>query len=494
MAIAIVHNDQATFLNYGVRQVGTSEPVDQDTVFQLASVSKPITSTILAKLVGEQRFGWDDPIAKYDPDFRLSDPYVTSHVTFRDLLSHRSGLPGQAGDLLEDLGYDRQQILERLRFYDLQNRWRAKYAYTNFGVTEAAVAGALASGRNLAWDDLAAELLFRPLGMNSTSAKFADFKAAQNRAVGHVPADGKWFANGQWAPLYVREPDAQAPAGGVSSTTRDLVQWMRLTLNRGMLNGERFIDPDAIAAAELLAKQTGRKVFDILDEQGALGETHQPAMLSGYDAATGQSRTYGLCWNIGSGKTGLPVWSHSGEFGLGARTVVAFCPQENFGIVVLTNAAPQGVPEGLQLDFFDLVLLGKVSPPEGYRDWLDLTADRFRAMTEENQSADPIDYTKPAPKQQASQPLPSYAGAYANPFYGDLQIDLVDGALHMTLGPKHVEFPLTHYSGDTFYFTTQGEMQSGLSGAVFARDGAGDFSATLNAYNKEGLGRFVRKP
>ncbi|MFO0899396.1 MAG: serine hydrolase [Pirellulales bacterium] len=494
IAIAIVHNGEVTFLNYGVREVGQPAPVTEDTVFQIASVSKPITSTILAKLVGEGRFDWDDPVAKYDPSFRLNDPYVTAHATFRDLLSHRSGLPDHAGDLLEDLGYDRAQILARLRFFDLENRWRASYAYTNFGVTAAAQAGALASGRKRSWEDLSQEIFYRPLGMTNTSGKFVDFVAAKNRAVGHVPADGQWFANGNWAPLFVRQPDAQSPAGGVSSTTRDLAQWVKLTLGRGYFEGQKFIDPQGIGAAEALAKQTGRNVFDLLDEQGALAETHKATMISGYDPATGQTQTYGLCWNIGS-KAGQPFWSHSGEFALGARSVVGLCPKENLGIVILVNAAPTGVPEGLQLDFFDLVLLGKVSPPPGFADWLDLSAEKFRQMTEQNQRGDPTDFAQPpADPQPTSLPLGDFAGRYANECYGELEVALEGDVLVMTLGPRAAPFPLTHYRGDTFFFATQGEMQTGPSGAEFRRDAQGVLSLTLNAYNKEGLGVFVRQP
>lgn len=494
IAIAIVHQGEVTFLNLGVREVGQPAAVSEDTVFQIASVSKPITSTILAKLVGEGRFDWDDPVSKYDPSFRLSDPYVTAHATFRDLLSHRSGLPDHAGDLLEDLGYDRAQILARLRFFDLENRWRASYAYTNFGVTAAAQAGALASGRDLNWEDLSQEVFYRPLGMTNTSGKFADFLAAKNRAVGHVPADGKWFANGHWAPLFVRQPDAQSPAGGVSSTTRDLAQWVKLTLGRGYFEGQKFIDPQGIEAAETLAKQTGRNVLDILDEQGALAETHKATMISGYDPTTGQTQTYGLCWNIGS-KAGQPLWSHSGEFALGARSVVGLCPKESLGIVVLVNAAPSGVPEGLQLDFFDLVLLGKVSPPPGFADWLDLSAEKFRQMTEQNQHGDPTDFTQPAAEPQpASLPLRDFAGTYANECYGKLEVAREGDALVMTLGPRSARFPLTHYRGDTFFFATQGEMQTGLSGAEFRCDSQGVLTLTLNAYNKDGLGVFMRRP
>src|SRR4030095_10744897 len=115
------------------------------------------------------------------------------------------------GDELEDMGYSREEVLHRLRYVrGTADHFRSRYAYTNFGFTAAAVAAARAAGKS--WEDLAAEILYRPLGMKATSSRFADYAAAKNRAVLHPRVEGKWVAK------YVRDPDAQSPAGGVSST------------------------------------------------------------------------------------------------------------------------------------------------------------------------------------------------------------------------------------------------------------------------------------
>ena len=185
VAIAIVHQDQVVYKKgFGVREAGKAELIDADTVFQLASVSKPISSTILARLVGEGRISWDDRVIDHDPGFRLYDPFVTRELRLRDLLCHRSGLPDHCGDLLEDIGYSRQEVLRRLRFQPPDSSFRAHYAYTNFGYSEAGYAAAKISGAE--WADLAATKLFAPLGMRSTSYRYADYAAAKNRAFLHV--------------------------------------------------------------------------------------------------------------------------------------------------------------------------------------------------------------------------------------------------------------------------------------------------------------------
>src|SRR5262249_45648481 len=120
VAVAVVFHDQVAFAKgYGVRTIGQPEKVDTDTVFQLASMSKPVSSTAVAALVGKGVIKWSDPVHPYAPDLVFSDPWVTDHVTFADLYSHRTGLPGAVGDSLETMGYTRDQILQRLRYAPL---------------------------------------------------------------------------------------------------------------------------------------------------------------------------------------------------------------------------------------------------------------------------------------------------------------------------------------------------------------------------------------
>ena len=117
----MVHDGQVLYAKgFGVRDVNTLAPVDAATVFRLASVSKPLSSTVVAGAVGKGAMKWTDPVVAQLPSFALADPYVTAHVTYADLFSHTSGLPDHAGDLLEDLGYDQAYILNRLRLEPLE--------------------------------------------------------------------------------------------------------------------------------------------------------------------------------------------------------------------------------------------------------------------------------------------------------------------------------------------------------------------------------------
>ncbi|MFF3322162.1 serine hydrolase [Streptomyces sp. NPDC002889] len=457
VAVAVVHNDRVVHLQgFGERQVGRPGAVEPDTVFQLASLSKPIASTVVAGAVGSKAVAWDEPVTKHLPDFALNDPWVTDHVTLADLFAHRSGLPDHAGDLLEDLGYDRAYILQHLRHEPL-TPFRASYAYTNYGPT--AAAQAVANAKDTSWEKLAADTLYTPAGMDSTSSRFADYEKAGNKAVTHVKTGG-----GAWQAKYVRDADAQSPAGGVSSTARDMTAWMRLQLANGKLGGDQIIAPEP------------------------LERTHLPEIVS--QAPTnpaGRAGFYGLGWNVSYDDQGRLRLSHSGAFALGANTNVTLLPSERLGIVVLTNGEPVGLADSIAFDFLDTAQHGKPTA-----DWLALIGQVYEQ--EEQAARSPTDYAKPSLAPAPARPDDTYVGTYRNDYYGPLRVTAADGVLTMHLGPDTMRFRLTHYDGDTFSFRTVGENAAGLFGVTFTGDVDGKAAKVrVESLDRNGLGTFTRE-
>lgn len=457
IAIAVVYQGEVVFAKgFGVREVGKEALVDADTVFPLASLSKPIGSTVVAAAVGEGPITWDSRISQLDPGFAMSEPWVTSEITVRDFYAHRSGLPSHAGDLLEDIGFSREEILHRLRFQQPATSFRSGYAYTNFGMTEGAVAVARAMGKS--WEDLSEDLLYRPLGMGSTSSRQADFLARKNRASGHV------FENGKWAHKLQRNPDAQSPAGGVTSSVNDLTKWMRLQLAGGKSGGKQLID------------------------QAALEETHHPHMLTGFRPDNGLPTFYGLGWNVSYDAEGRLRLSHSGAFEMGAATAVFLVPSEQLGIVVLTNAYPMGVAEALGATFLDRALYGKST-----HDWASIFKGAFDRMRAEENAAI-ADYSHPPASPAAAAPNSAYTGTYTNDFFGDVVVAERDGGLTIGLGPKPLIAPLTHWDRDIFTYPSASETLTGPSGAFFTVGPAGTATAVVvENLNRFGNGTFVRK-
>ncbi len=456
VAVAVVVGDEVVYLKgFGVRKVGEETPVDPDTVFQIASVSKPLTSSAIASVVGTGEVAWDSRIADLDPGFRLIQPWVSSQVTIRDLLSHRSGMPDHAGDLLEDLGYDRDEILYRLRFLEPSSSFRSQYAYTNFLFTEAGVAAARTLSTS--WEDLVDARVFEPLGMTSSSARHADYLAAENRASIHA------IENGDARARYDRNPDAQAPAGGVSSSARDMAKWLTLLINKGSFEGRQIIDGEA------------------------LGETFRPQITSGTSHEDGRAEFYGLGWIVNYDTNGLIRLSHSGAFFTGARSVVSFLPGEEVGIIVLANAFPTGLPEAVTNTFFDILLRG-----EPQRDWLPLFEGLFQQMLDAEAG---YDFSTPPDTVSPGLSASAYAGQYANAYFGDLQIAEDGDGLAIRLGNGLGPFPLTHWDRDVFNFTflTHGDDGERTVGVTFTvPDGKQARAVTLDFLNAFGTGTFAR--
>ncbi|HSO74223.1 MAG TPA: serine hydrolase domain-containing protein, partial [Blastocatellia bacterium] len=134
LALAIVKDGKVVLAKgYGVRKLGEPTPVDENTLFGIASNTKAFTAALLAMLVDEGKIGWDDPVVKHLPGFQLYDPYVTREMTIRDLLTHRSGLGLGAGDLLwwPPTDFSREEIVKRVRFVKPESSFRSRYAYDN---------------------------------------------------------------------------------------------------------------------------------------------------------------------------------------------------------------------------------------------------------------------------------------------------------------------------------------------------------------------------
>lgn len=452
LATAVVHDGKVVFSKaYGVRDLTTKAPTTVETVFQLASLSKPLAATAVAGAVRHGKLDWADPIVKYLPWFTLADPYVGSHLTVEDMLSHRSGLPGAAGDLLEDLGYLQAYILEKLRLEPL-NPMRTIYNYANFGFTTGGVAAATAAG--MGWADFADAMLFSPLGMRTASYRHADFVNRPNRSAMHVRIDGVWQQK------YSRNADQEAPAGGASASVIDLAEWLQFQLADGG-NGE------------------------VVDSAN-LAVMHRPAILMAPPSLpSARSSFYGQGLDIGDDGAGRVRWNHSGAFFQGASTQIYMLPSAGLGIVTLTNGMPVGAPEAVGASFFDLVEASKIQ-----RDWLAGYGMLF--------AADMANHSKLADKQPPAHPTPAkpnafYVGTYDNAFYGSIRIVEAGGTLHLLIGPNPNDYPLTHWDGNEFSFFPTGENAVGITAADFTANASGTHAASvvLEYYDDDGLGTFV---
>ncbi len=455
-AIAVVYQDEVVYTNgFGVRDVDTGDLVDPQTVFQIASLSKPVSSSVIAGIVGDGEVTWDDRVANRYPDFVLADPWITQELSIRDCFSHRSGLAGLVGGDLETIGFSRDEIMHRLRYAPITGEFRQTYSYSNMMMTAGAEAVVAPLGQS--WEDVAEARVFVPLGMTATSYRYQDFLDHANRSELHVKIDGAWASE------IKRDPQNQAPAGGLSTNVDDLAKWVRMQLAGGMFDGEQVID------------------------SAALAETHIPQIMRGKSPVTGRPSFYALGWGSEVNPDGRIVWRHNGAFSHGARTDALLIPEEQLGIVVLTNAFPTGAPDALSDSFYDFVFHG-----EPTRDWFAIYNAGFQALFDAF-AGDPTRFA--TPPDPISPPLPdsAYIGTYHNDYLGEVRVEAADGGLQVVIGPVEQVWPLTHWDRDVFTYVSFPEPPAPLVAARFTIDDKEQaVELLLESMNDLGLGTVRR--
>ena len=295
--------------------------------------------------------------------------------------------------------------------------------------------------------------------MTSTSSRHADFVARPDRARLHIRVDDKWVA------AVDRQPDAQAPAGGVSSTARDLAAWLKLEI-AGAYQGTPPISQEALA------------------------ETHKPLFPIGSDPATGDPEFYAMGWNVKYDARGTN-WGHAGAFTSGARSLVSIYPDAGLGIIVLCNAFPTGVPEGLAASFFDLAFDGAVS-----RDWVGDWTAIYDGLFGPAIAAAKATYATPPDPANPALPDAAYAGTYANDYAGQATVAVRDGGLVLSVGPEgQRSFPLRHFDRDLFLYDADADFPGLPSTAAFAIGPDGRATGvTLSSLDDNHLGTLSRLP
>lgn len=417
-AMAIIKDDAVIFAKgYGVRKLGETTPIDERTLFAIASNTKAFTAAALATLVDEGRIKWDDPVTKYLPGFQLYDAYVTRELTVRDLISHRSGLATFGGDLLwYDTTYSREEILHRVRHLKPTSSFRSKYGYQNIMFLAAGQVVAAVTGKS--WDDYIKERFLLPLGMSTTTTSITAFKSTDNIASPHNELDERLRV------VRYSNVDGVGPAASLNSNVAEMAQWVRLQLGRGKYNGKQFFSP--AAAREMWQPQT---IIPISEG----GEKFNP---------TRHFNTYGLGWFV-SDYHGRKVASHGGGLD-GMISQVAMMPEENLGVVVLSNSETS-LPSIMVNKVFDVFL----GVPK--RDWNAELLARVQQGKAASAGEEQKLENERAKNTQPSLALPQYAGTYTGEMYGDARITEESGRLVLRLAPApNFVGDLEHWQHDTF--------------------------------------------
>lgn len=418
MAISIVKDDEMIFSKgYGFRDPEKGLEMNADTLYRIASNTKAFVSMSLAILVDEGKLEWDKPVKTYIPDFQLQDTYATEHVTPRDLLCHRTGLPGHDGALHFD-NLSRKELIDRFRYLEPSYPIRTKLQYNNWVYMLAGYLVESISGQK--WECFVQERILKPLGMEKTNFNFYKSILTENFAECFYSNEDSVI---QFKHYDSKDPEyvyPRAPAGAINSSANEMAKWMILQLNKGVYEGKRIVSESAVKEMHLpqMVDYWNPQYIEIGEAAGALG------------------------WFVLTYR-GHKLVVHGGYFG----SQVYLLPEHKIGITYMPTLG--GTPQG-DIILYNLIdrLLGLDELP-----WAERKREEFKKNAEKAR----LEKSKVVPDKkegtQISHPLDDFCGQFEHPGYGNILIQ--KNAEGLVVHEKERDYVLRHYHYDTFEFLSE---------------------------------------
>ena len=451
LGIAIVHGDSLLFAKgYGVLELGKPARVNEHTRFAIGSTTKAMTSAALAMLADEGKLRWDDRVIDYIPELRLYDAYATRELTIRDLLTHRTGMPGT--DLfwaIDENALPFAEVIRRLRFVQPNASFRSTWTYQNVMYAMSGTVIERVSG--MPWDAFIRSRIFAPLAMNESEALVSQIRGKANVAVPHAEIRDTVRV------VPIKSTDGVAPAGSVWSSVTDMAKWMRFVLDSGRVGSTRLIS--LANFRELVAPQMRAPM------------AQYPAL----EVAAPNTFSYALGWFVQDyhGKT---VWMHTGSIN-GMSAIIGLLPDERVGVYVLANLDHIELRHALMYQAFDLF---STNPR---RDW----SAELKALMAPKGPPRAADAGAHASGAKQSVPLDKYIGTFADPAFGSIVVSMVNGMLSARWDKLNLGV-LDHWDFDVFRSRPATALDEPTP-LAFQPDGNGGVTA-VRAYGVT----FVRKP
>ena len=331
IAIGVIGPDgQRRIFAYGAS--GTARPIDGSTVFEIGSITKVFTTSVLADMVAKGEVALDDPVAKHLPPSAKVPSRNGRQITLLDLATQSSGLPRMPSDFSPKdpanpyADYSAEQALAFLSRYELTRDIGSTYEYSNYGMGLLGIA--LAHRAGMSYEDLVTRRILQPLGMTDTRIGLTP-AMRERLALGHDPA-GSVVSNWDITGL--------AGAGALRSTVNDMLKFLAANM-----------DSASRPLGRVLATTHSRRQF-----------------------ASGSMMNVGLGWHVRPKPDGSIVW-HNGGTG-GYRSFTGFDPGTRIGVVVLTNASTSADDIGFHI-LEPRLPLRAPAVPQGSRKEIALTAD-----------------------------------------------------------------------------------------------------------------------
>jgi CubicO group peptidase (beta-lactamase class C family) len=441
VAIGVVKDGKLIFgKGYGYRDVEQRLPVTPDTLFAIGSITKSFTSLTFSILNDDGKVDWDKPVHEVLPEFVMADPVATDHVTPRDLLSHRTGLPRH--DLTwYSSDFSRVDLVNRVRYLKLSKDLRTTFQYNNLmmmtvGYLEGKVTG-------LGWEGAVRSRIFEPLGMTHSNFAVADMAKSDNRALAY-----EWRKDAVKLVPY-HNIDSIGPAGSINSSINDMSHYLMFQLGDGSWQGKRLVSESNLRMMH--------------SPQTAVADPPAPFAFPELGHAA-----YGLAWVVTSYRGHNLVWHNGGIDGFYA--LLSMLPDDHMGVVVLTNLPHGDIPDTLAYNVYDRLLgLDQI-------DWLGRFKEREAKQKKEEEESKKTKPSDKKPGTHPSHPLEDYAGEYENPGYGTLKITQKGDAFEAALNTSFT-FPLQHFHYDIFQVPEDSDSPAAGTRLQFEMSKQGDIDA-----------------
>jgi CubicO group peptidase (beta-lactamase class C family) len=452
LAVAVVKDGKIIFKKgYGVREIGTTNLVDTQTIFGCGSTTKAMTAVCMGLLVDEGKVNWNDPVAKYLPDFKLYDVHATRELKIRDLFIHNSGV-GNADFLWSVMDISSEEILKKMELVEPSYSLRSSFIYQNIFYVVAGKVIEKVSGQK--WEQFIVERIFKPLKMNRTFSQLANVKEV-NQSKPH------YFYNNAIRAITPTSADKVGAAGSIYSCIDDISLWMQSMIDSSKYAGGRLLKPNTWA--EMFRPQTIVPASQFYPTMQLIKPNWT---------------TYGLGWFQHDYK-GKKINYHTGSLA-GEVAIHAQLPDAKLGVYFFGNYDHAEVRHALVYKTFDLFALG------GNRDWSKEFLKLYGDLKAQGEKAEKDFEAKRVANTKLSLPLSSYEGKYTDKLYGEAEVRIVDGSLKITTN-NFLTATVQHWHFDVF----RGDYEKGWYGkavALFSLNATGE----IEKLNFEGM-EFVKE-
>lgn len=417
LALAVVKDGEVLLARgYGKRNAAGDLAVTPQTLFAIGSSSKAFTAMALAVLVDEGKLDWETPVRRYIPSFKLYDAFASERLTPRDLLIHSSGLPRH------DLAWyqstiSRKDLFDRLQYFEPTHDLRTTWQYQNMMYMAAGYLVEVITGQS--WEDFVQQRFFDPLGMTNANFSVHDSQRTGDFALPYKEVEGEV----QPIAFYDRF-QAVGPAGSINADVLSMAKWISCFLNRGAYGNE---GQRLVSEAQFNQLITPQMVCPPL-----------PTLFERYEETFHWN--YGLGWLLTSYR-GHVMAQHGGNID-GFSALVGFMPDDNFGVVVLTNLDGNFATEIVLFNVCDRLLgLSEVDWRSRFQKKYAELKEQMKKMNEENEA-------NPVPDAPPSHSLSAYAGNFVHPGYGTFTIKQDGDSLKGIY--NDLEYTFKHHHYDVF--------------------------------------------